>query len=272
MQPILDKWAEMFDTLMKEHIQPMIDNFLDLIGKVVEMLTMMWENTIKPLIAWLIEVLAPTVADVCDIIFGVIDTVITFIADVINGIIEIVEGVIDILLGIAQGDWQRVWDGFAEVIDGVAGVIKGIINAIIGTVEGVANAVVAGINTMIRAINSISFEVPEFDIFGKKIGGMTIGFSLSEIPKVNIPRLADGAVIRGGDPFMAVLGDQPKGQTNIEAPLATIRQAVREEFKPQRNTGNETYVFQVDGKTFFEVTRKEAQQYFKRTGMSPYPI
>lgn len=269
MQPILDKWAEMFDTLMKEHIQPMIDNFLDLIGKIVEMLTMMWENTIKPLISWLIEVLAPTVADVWDIVVGIIDQAVTFITDVINGIIEIVEGVIDILLGIAQGDWQRVWDGFAEVIDGVSGVIKAIINNVIGIIEGMANAVVAAINAMIRAINTINFTVPAW-IPG--VGGNSVGFNIPEVNKVSIPRLADGAVIRGGDPFMAVLGDQPKGQTNIEAPLATIRQAVREEFKPQRNTGNETYVFQVDGKTFFEVTRKEAQQYFKRTGMSPYPI
>ncbi len=269
MQPILDKWAEMFDTLMKEHIQPMIDNFLDLVGKIVEALTMMWENTIKPLIAWLIEVLAPTVADVWDIVVGIIDQAVTFITDVINGIIEIVEGVIDILLGIAQGDWQRVWDGFAEVIDGVSGVIKAIINNVIGIIEGMANAVVAAINAMIRAINTINFTVPAW-IPG--VGGNSVGFNIPEVNKVSIPRLADGAVIRGGNPFMAVLGDQPKGQTNIEAPLATIRQAVREEFKPQRNTGNETYVFQVDGKTFFEVTRKEAQQYFKRTGMSPYPI
>ncbi len=269
MQPILDKWAEMFDTLMKEHIQPMIDNFLDLIGKVVEMLTMMWENTIKPLIAWLIEVLAPTVADVCDIIFGVIDTVITYIADVINGIIEIVEGVIDRLLGIAQGDWQRVWDGFAEVIDGVAGVIKAIINAIIGTVEGVANAVVAAINTMIRAINSISFEVPEFDIFGKKIGGMTIGFSLSEIPKVNIPRLADGAVIRGGDPFMAVLGDQRFGQTNIEAPLATIEKAVTNAMNKNGGMGGEiTVKVYLGEKDITQAVKTEADTYFKRTGKS----
>jgi len=269
MQPILDKWAEMFDTLMKEHIQPMIDNFLDLVGKIVEALTMMWENTIKPLIAWLIEVLAPTVADVWDIVVGIIDQAVTFITDVINGIIEIVEGVIDILLGIAQGDWQRVWDGFAEVIDGVSGVIKAIINNVIGIIEGMANAVVAAINAMIRAINTINFTVPAW-IPG--VGGNSVGFNIPEVNKVSIPRLADGAVIRGGNPFMAVLGAQPKGQTNIEAPLATIRQAVREEFKPQRNTGNETYVFQVDGKTFFEVTRKEAQQYFKRTGMSPYPI
>lgn len=31
-------------------------------------------------------------------------------------------------------------------------------------------------------------------------------------------------------------------------------------------------VFQVDGKTFFEITRHKAQEYFSRTGRSPYPI
>ncbi len=266
MQPILDKWAEMFDTLMKEHIQPMIDNFLDLIGKVVEMLTMMWENTIKPLIAWLIEVLAPTVADVCDIIFGVIDTVITFIADVINGIIEIVEGVIDILLGIAQGDWQRVWDGFAEVIDGVAGVIKGIINAIIGTVEGVANAVVAAINTMIRAINTINFTVPDW-VPG--VGGNSVGFNIPEINKISIPRLADGAVIRGGNPFMAVLGDQRHGQTNIEAPLATIEKAVTNAMNKNGGMGGEiTVKVYLGEKDITQAVKTEADTYFKRTGKS----
>lgn len=266
MQPILDKWTEMFDTLMKEHIQPMIDNFLDLIGKVVEMLTMMWENTIKPLIAWLIEVLAPTVADVCDIIFGVIDTVITFIADVINGIIETVEGVIDILLGIAQGDWQRVWDGFAEVIDGVAGVIKAIINAIIGVVEGMANAVVAAINTMIRAINTINFTVPDW-VPG--VGGNSVGFDIPEINKISIPRLADGAVIRGGDPFMAVLGDQRHGQTNVEAPLATIEKAVTNAINKNGGMGGEiTVKVYLGEKDITRAVKTEADTYFKRTGKS----
>lgn len=42
----------------------------------------------------------------------------------------------------------------------------------------------------------------------------------------DIPHLASGAVLRGGNPFLAVLGDQRAGQTNIEAPLSTIEQAV----------------------------------------------
>ena len=42
------------------------------------------------------------------------------------------------------------------------------------------------------------------------------------------PGLAEGAVLEPNRPFLAVVGDQTRG-TNVEAPLDTIRQAVREE-------------------------------------------
>ena len=45
----------------------------------------------------------------------------------------------------------------------------------------------------------------------------------------NIPHLASGAVFRGGKPFAAILGDQPAGQTNVEAPESVFRNAVRDE-------------------------------------------
>lgn len=269
VQPILDSWAEKFDVLWTEHIQPLIDNFLELIGVLVEALTMFWENTLQPILSWIIEVLAPTVADICDIIFGVVDTVITLIADVINGIIKIVKGVIDILIGIAKGDWQRVWDGFSEVIDGVAGVIKGIINAIIGVIEGMANAVVAAINTMIRAINTINFTVPDW-VPG--VGGNSVGFNISEINKVSIPRLATGAVIRGGNPFMAVLGDQPAGVTNIETPLPTMVDAFKQAIAEMGGIGGERVPVNInltwDGETFARLSISDILSELGRQGFN----
>lgn len=44
----------------------------------------------------------------------------------------------------------------------------------------------------------------------------------------NIPGLAQGSVLKGGDPFLAYLNDQPRGQTNIEAPLSTIVDAFKQ--------------------------------------------
>ena len=50
--------------------------------------------------------------------------------------------------------------------------------------------------------------------------------SLWNIPHLEVPKLAQGAVIPPNREFMAVLGDQSHG-TNVEAPLDTIVEAVR---------------------------------------------
>lgn len=63
------------------------------------------------------------------------------------------------------------------------------------------------------------------------IGGALsmLGFGWSyEIPTINVPYLASGAVIPPNREFMAVLGDQSHGN-NIEAPEALLRQIVSEE-------------------------------------------
>lgn len=117
-------------------------------------------------------------------------------------------------------------ESVSKIFDGMWGSIKKIINSILGGVEKMANGVVDAINTVIRAINSLGSSMPDWA--KGAIGGFK-GFSaISEIPNVNIPRLATGAVIRGGNPFMAVLGDQPAGITNIETPLPTMVEAFKQ--------------------------------------------
>ncbi len=271
IQPILDRWAEKFDVLWKEHLQPMLNNFMELLGSLADLLKWLWEEVLKPQLDWFITVLSPTIGSICDFIFSVMDTTITLISDLINGIVQIVKGVIDVLMGLLHGDWQRVWDGFAGVIAGVETVVKGIVNSIIGVVEALANGVVAAINTMIRAINSISVDIPD-SVPSWLGGGTTIGFNLPEIPNVSIPRLADGAVIRGGDPFMAVLGDQRRGQTNIETPLPTMVKAFKQAIAESGGMGGGEYTFiaQLDGKTIFNETIKQDRIFRKSHGHSGF--
>lgn len=63
--------------------------------------------------------------------------------------------------------------------------------------------------------------------------------SLLKTNKINIPMLANGAVIPPNNPFLAVLGDQRSG-TNIEAPVSVIRQAVSDATGQQGITVNTT--------------------------------
>lgn len=63
--------------------------------------------------------------------------------------------------------------------------------------------------------------------------------SLLKTNKINMPMLANGAVIPPNNPFLAVLGDQRSG-TNIEAPVSVIRQAVSDATGQQDITVNTT--------------------------------
>jgi hypothetical protein len=96
-------------------------------------------------------------------------------------------------------------------------------NPITRFVKNLANGIIGIINTIADAINDL-FHI---DFKGLKIAGAEIipAFNAQLIRLPKIPMLAQGAVIPPNKEFMAVLGDQRHG-TNIEAPLATIEEAV----------------------------------------------
>lgn len=102
-------------------------------------------------------------------------------------------------------------DKFSSIKDG----LKESLNAAIAATEKALNDIGSKISDV------LSFDVPDF-IPG--IGGKHFGIT---IPKVKIPRLAEGGVIPPNKEFMAMLGDQRHG-TNIEAPLGTIVAAFNE--------------------------------------------
>ena len=86
----------------------------------------------------------------------------------------------------------------------------------------------------------------------------------------DIPHLASGAVLRGGNPFLAVLGDQRAGQTNIEAPMSTIRQGLREELSVLgfgSGGGQLKVVLQVNGADLAQATLQDFLSEMNRQGL-----
>ena len=129
--------------------------------------------------------------------------------ELISGLKQLFQGFIDFFTGVFSGDWDKAWQGIVNVGKGAVNILISIINSMIDLV--------------VRGLNLISFDVPNW-IPG--IGGMHVGFNIQKAPQ--IPYLAQGAVIPPNREFMAVLGDQTRGN-NIEAPEDLIRKIVREE-------------------------------------------
>lgn len=142
-------------------------------------------------------------------------------------------------------------DIFVKIKDGILDAFKAIVNGLIDGINAVVALPFKGINNALGKIRDIN------------ILGITPFTDLKDISIPQIPKLATGAVIPPNREFMAVLGDQKHG-TNIEAPLDTIKQALAEVLGQQ----NVNVTFQVEGDPngLFNVVRKEAYNYNRRTG------
>lgn len=130
----------------------------------------------------------------------------------------IFEGFSDFLAGVFTMDIDKAGEGICKIIGGT-------INAVLTLVGSLVNAIIKGLNWLIARINSISFKIPDW-VPG--LGGKGFSPRIPTVKEWKIPQLAQGAVIPPNREFLAVLGDQNRGN-NIEAPEDLIRKIVREE-------------------------------------------
>ena len=226
IEPILANIIALLDKFWSQHAKPLWNDLLLLIASVQNTLLTFWNSVLAPLVNWLIATFGPTFADVFNAVAGYVSTAMGLVADVIDIAVVLLRGLCDFLTAVFKGDWDAAWNAIADttlaVWDRIQNGIKNCINGIIAFVNSMIQAIVNALNRVISAVGSLSFDVPDW-VPG--IGGSTFGFQLSTIPAPQIPYLAQGAVIPPNREFLAVLGDQSSG-TNVEAPLATIQQAV----------------------------------------------
>lgn len=151
-------------------------------------------------------------------------------------------------------------DAVKSAFEGIVNFIKAPINqaiSIVNNAVGMINNAIGGIES---AFSFGPWEVPT--PFGTK----RIGFHAT-FPRIGtIPYLASGAVIPPRSEFLAVLGDQKKGN-NLETPESLLRQIVREESGKGQGNGN-TYNVTVNasGRKLLDIIIDEAELRRRRNG------
>lgn len=223
IEPIVANLIQLLQRLWTQHLQQLWNDVVAMLGAMGTAVLDLWNNILAPVINWLVSTFGPLFADVFNAAAGAVQTAVGFMADVIDIAVTVFRGILDFLSAVFRGDWDAAWTAVANTVSGVwdriGNTIKSAVNGIIEFVNGMVQAIVNGLNMAIQALNHISIDLPEW------LGGGHFGFNIGAITAPQIPYLAQGAVIPPNREFMAVLGDQSHG-TNVEAPLATIQQAV----------------------------------------------
>lgn len=156
-------------------------------------------------------------------------------------------------------------DAVKEAFEKIVDWIKSPINRAIGLV----NQAIGWINDKIGGIErAFTFS---YDFKNPFTGTRYWGSYGMNLPRVDtVPYLARGAVIPPQSEFLAVLGDQKRG-TNIEAPLSTIEQAVRN-VVGEGGSGKIHVSAEVAGRTLLDIIIDEAELRRARNGKNPFAL
>lgn len=258
IKPVLDDFAEKFDEVVKEHVQPMIESAIEFFGKLFDALKLLWDNMLSPIVTWIIDNVVPQIANALDTAGNVFNTFLAVVSDVVGGVFEALNGVLDFLTGVFSTDWEKAWNDVKETFSDLW-------NGIVGALEGAVNLIIRGINSLINKINGLLKD----GIIGKGLEFFGVSnVKINPISEIKIPRLANGAVIPPNQQFAAVLGDQRSGM-NLEAPASLIKQMVIEALRESGGFSGEINVTVnsvLDGKVVAKNTVKHINSMTQQAG------
>lgn len=117
------------------------------------------------------------------------------------------------------------WKTFGENMkNGIMLGFKAIVNNIASILNQLLQLFNAGYKQLQDSMNSL---IDDYNTKASIMGtGALSHVNYRQMQSIKVPALASGAVIRGGNPFMAILGDQPHGQVNVETPAKLIKDMV----------------------------------------------
>lgn len=200
-------------------------------------------------------------------VFGdVVEVFLNSFKGIFNSIKQICSGFVTFLKGVFAGNVDMALKGILNILRGAANLIYSIfkapVNMVIALFNGLNRAIINAINGLVDGLNHI--KVPDW-VPG--IGGK--GINLSHANYTRIPYLAQGAVIPAGNPFLAVLGDQTKGN-NLEMPENLLRKIVSEE--SGKGTGMIKLVVNLDSRTVLEQLINTAKEMQMSNGQNVFEL
>lgn len=226
MKPCWDIIMGTVTRLWTDHVKPLADNLTGFVGELIQDALEIYNKVIVPIVKWVQDYLYPKFVNSFRDMMNIVEPIIAGFIDCANGIITILKGIVQFLTGVFTGNWSRAWDGikniFKGTIDTMSAVIKTPLNMIIATFENLVNRIGSGINKLIRGFNSIKWNVPDW-VPG--IGGKSLGFNISQIPTIKLPRLAQGGWVAANNPQLAIVGDNTR-EGEIVSPESKIREQV----------------------------------------------
>ena len=164
--PVLQGLADKLKGLMTGALGETFAKIETFLGKIIDVLKLLWENILVPLINWIIANVVPVLAKIADMIGTKVINIVKTLIKVIGDIVDVLSGVIDFIVGVYTGDWEKAWNGVKGIAEGAWNLIKDIILGVWETIKsetrGALDIVKGVIELVFNAIKSIVFTAWDY--------------------------------------------------------------------------------------------------------------
>lgn len=131
---VVQNLGKAFTEFCDKHLQPLIDKFLELFGKIFDNVDDLWKNELQPFIAWLMQKASPIIVYFAEESGRKIYDFLSVVCDVTSGITEALGGLLDFLMGNFTRDWEKAWEGIKTIVSGIWAIIKAVIFSILSKI------------------------------------------------------------------------------------------------------------------------------------------
>ena len=159
--PVLEEASAQFKDFAASTLQPLINKFLEFAGKVFDVIKILWEGILKPLVVWFVQVMGPIIGAILKEViqaFGTFGSDIAKLIDVVltvlNTAMDIVIKVINTLQTVISTVWGKISNTTKNIFTAIKTFLATTWNSILSTVSTIIRSVQSTISTVLTRIKS----------------------------------------------------------------------------------------------------------------------
>lgn len=160
--PVLATLSEKFKSVMDSSIKPAINAVIGLLGNLIDIVKIFWENVLQPLVNWCIKNIVPIFAEVFKQAGSIILEAFGGISKVIGGISNILSGVCGVFKGEVQGDWKSAWESAKSIVKAVVTTIKEIFTLAVTVIKTAFTPLITFFKSIWNSIKNVFSNVANF--------------------------------------------------------------------------------------------------------------
>ena len=169
IKPIWEKVIEVLEEVWEEGLEPLVQRVSEFVLSVSSKLLKLYNETIAPIVDWLMTYILPIVIDVIDSILECLGEMLITISDIISSVLDVLEGLITFLVGVFTLDWEMAWEGICMFFEGIWDTMCGIVELAWEAIQLILKPVGQFFTSLWGTIQTIFAPVAQWfsDLFGK---------------------------------------------------------------------------------------------------------